>query len=445
VLEKHKIKNMKKITSIISTLFLAVVANAQSTYLINFTGTGATTNIDSIRVENLTSGAKVKLSGGDILRLNVTTGIDENSAASQLELTNFPNPFNGQTKISYYSEENTNILLSVTNVAGQVVAQLDAKVEIGKNNFNFLAPAAGVYFINVVNSSLNFSKKIVCNASSNATASLDFTGTEAGKIAEYQQTKQMVQQLRSAQATTVDMAYQTGSIIRFTGYSHAVTGMLTTIISDIPTNSKTLSFMFIVCMDADSNHYPVVKIGAQYWMAENLRTTRYSNRDTIIHAGDTTSWKETYEGAYCTFNDSLGIRAKNGRLYNWYAVSDPRDLSPAGWHVATIDDQDALTFTLDQDGFYSTGKGGLALKSTKSWDTKNGIDYYGFNGLATGERWIDGSFDERGMMGLFWLNSENDDQSSPLFFELYDGSDDFWQGVITPYIAGYAVRCVKNP
>ena len=32
-----------------------------------------------------------------------------------------------------------------------------------------------------------------------------------------------------------------------------------------------------------------------------------------------------------------------GKLYNWYAVNDPRGLAPAGWHVASDAEWTELT------------------------------------------------------------------------------------------------------
>lgn len=77
-----------------------------------------------------------------------------------------------------------------------------------------------------------------------------------------------------------------------------------------------------------------VTIGTQVWSLKNLDVTRYRNGDTIHHITDAQEWKNTTEGAWCWYNnDSATYAAKYGRLYNYYAVSDPRGLAPAGWHV----------------------------------------------------------------------------------------------------------------
>ena len=90
--------------------------------------------------------------------------------------------------------------------------------------------------------------------------------------------------------------------------------------------------------DIDGNVYKTVIIGTQEWMAENLKVTRYRNGDTIPNVTDTT-WLSLQSGAYCWYNndtnDTAAYKTTYGALYNWYAVSDSRNIAPIGWHVAS--------------------------------------------------------------------------------------------------------------
>lgn len=75
-----------------------------------------------------------------------------------------------------------------------------------------------------------------------------------------------------------------------------------------------------------------VTIGKQVWMAENLDTDRYRNGEPIRHAKSVEEWNDAIskqEGAWCTY----GNEPHGARLYNWFAVADPRGLAPDGWHV----------------------------------------------------------------------------------------------------------------
>ena len=98
----------------------------------------------------------------------------------------------------------------------------------------------------------------------------------------------------------------------------------------------------------DGQIYRTVKIGNQVWMAENLRATRYLNGDQIPNLTDNKQWSEDTLGAYCDPNNYTENAEVYGRLYNFYAVTDPRGLAPEGWHVATVDDWRTLIDELDK-------------------------------------------------------------------------------------------------
>jgi hypothetical protein len=78
------------------------------------------------------------------------------------------------------------------------------------------------------------------------------------------------------------MQYTSGDRLKFTGIS----GNYSTVLTDIPTGNKTITFDFIACTDGDNNHYPIVKTGAQTWMAENLKTTKYNSGADIPYITD---------------------------------------------------------------------------------------------------------------------------------------------------------------
>ena len=97
-----------------------------------------------------------------------------------------------------------------------------------------------------------------------------------------------------------------------------------------------------IVKDIDGNVYDTVKIGTQIWMVQNLKTTRYRNGDSIPNVTDAAIWANLTSGGYSNYSNELYYGTKYGRLYNWYAVSDSRNLAPAGWHVATSADWTAL-------------------------------------------------------------------------------------------------------
>lgn len=87
--------------------------------------------------------------------------------------------------------------------------------------------------------------------------------------------------------------------------------------------------------DLEGNVYRTVTINGREWMAENLRSTRYNNGDTIEYLYYMTDWNRTDSGAYCNYSHHPEADSVYGHMYNFYAASDPRGIAPPGWHVPT--------------------------------------------------------------------------------------------------------------
>ena len=125
--------------------------------------------------------------------------------------------------------------------------------------------------------------------------------------------------------------------------------------------------------DQDGNVYKTIVIGTQEWMAENLKVGRYQNGDAIPVV-EQSSWAGLTSGASCWFNsDSASYDCPYGRLYNWYAVTDSRNVCPSGWHVPTDQEWTVLTDQL----------GGEAIAGSKM--KPPGTDYWLPNPVATNE------------------------------------------------------------
>jgi hypothetical protein len=98
--------------------------------------------------------------------------------------------------------------------------------------------------------------------------------------------------------------------------------------------------------DIDGNVYHTITIGDQVWMIENLKTTRYRNGDSIPNVIESTYWIFLNSGVYCNYNNDTAYVETYGRLYNWYAAIDPRNIAPEGLESPItglgISDQDAF-------------------------------------------------------------------------------------------------------
>lgn len=107
-------------------------------------------------------------------------------------------------------------------------------------------------------------------------------------------------------------------------------------------------------VDIDGNVYTTVIIGDQQWTASNLTTTRYANGDSLRYVEDDEVWKDLLmpilkHGAWCYYQNDSTYNLEFGKLYNWSAVADERNLCPDGWRVPSDDDWHALARYLDPD------------------------------------------------------------------------------------------------
>ena len=93
--------------------------------------------------------------------------------------------------------------------------------------------------------------------------------------------------------------------------------------------------------DIDGNIYGITKIGKQYWTTKNLNVSRFRNGDPIPEAKTKDEWIQAgikKQAVWCYYDNDFKNGTKYGKLYNWYAVNDPRGLAPEGWDIPTDDD-----------------------------------------------------------------------------------------------------------
>jgi uncharacterized protein (TIGR02145 family) len=195
--------------------------------------------------------------------------------------------------------------------------------------------------------------------------------------------------------------------------------------------------------DIDGNEYKTITIGTQTWMAENLRTTKYRNGNPITEVTNNTSWSNLNTGGFCNYkntqnNDTI---ATFGRLYNWFAVSDSRNIAPTGWHVSTDDEWTTL---IDYLGGKSVAVGKLKETGTTHWTTPNtGADNSsGFTTLPGGNRYDDGTFKFIGNVGYWWSSNENDSYRAWLYSMNYNTS--YLGRLYINKNFGCSVRCLRD-
>lgn len=234
-------------------------------------------------------------------------------------------------------------------------------------------------------------------------------------------------------------------------------------------STVTVIYKEFTITDCQGNMYHIVKIGDQWWMAENLRCTEYdteseragaklstSNSYTsdpyCIDASNKNNWHSTkYSG-----NLSEEQISKLGYLYNWAATvglatadeaeaqeiafnGSRQGICPNGWHVPT----DAEWRTLQS--YVGSNEGGK-LGATSGWyNNGNGTDEYFFAALPAGyaESRI---LDDVGASANFWTATPSSSHFG--YFAsgriIHYSSDKLYSYAPLSKFKALSVRCVKN-
>jgi len=210
--------------------------------------------------------------------------------------------------------------------------------------------------------------------------------------------------------------------------------------------------------DSEGNEYHTISIGSQTWMVENLSVTKFRNGEAIPSVTDNGEWEKLKTPAQCAYNTNTETNSihKFGRLYNYFAVKDARNIAPEGWHVATTADWNELSDYLETNmGVSDSIAQAIAsktdwsesqfLKSIGSLDPETYMSVNntsGFAALPSGIRADYGQFTSVGVYCAWWVNAGTSGDDA--FFRSLNnygatiGQNQFNQSF------GLSVRCVKD-
>lgn len=193
--------------------------------------------------------------------------------------------------------------------------------------------------------------------------------------------------------------------------------------------------------DYDGNIYHVVTIGTQQWLVENLKVTHYRNGDAVPNVTDGIQWSSLTSGAFCNYDNDENNATEYGRLYNWYAISDNRYITPPGWHIPTDAE---FTTLINYLGGESLAGGKLKESGLEHWLSPNtgATNESGFTALPGGNRANDGNFNYQQSNAFFWSSTELSTN--------YTWNWQLWFGytqldrTYNNKSYGYSVRCLKD-
>ncbi len=219
--------------------------------------------------------------------------------------------------------------------------------------------------------------------------------------------------------------------------------------------------------DRDGRTYKTVKIGDQWWMAENL------------NYADSVKTPSLLKRNWC-YNNEPDSCSKYGRLYTWTAAIDSVKIAtdserpcfcssewlcynsdrrkcvlpdtvpgicPSGWHLPHYREWDVLMEAVggessgdvlrSQSGWYSNG----------DWYDDKGLDSFGFNALPAGEGYcsLDSCYFDRVVTHAhFWTSVEIPSHSHEAnLMNLWYPRREGWI-IGEPKDFGHSIRCVKD-
>jgi uncharacterized protein (TIGR02145 family) len=209
--------------------------------------------------------------------------------------------------------------------------------------------------------------------------------------------------------------------------------------------------------DQEGQTYKTIVIGSQEWMAENLNTSTYRNGEPILTNLSSEEWENTIntqQGAWYYYNNNPSNSCPYGKLYNWYACVDSRNLCPSGWHIPSDAEWSEMINYLDPnaDGGSNTGNyAGGKLKSLGTLEEGTGSFFSpnygatnssGFSAVAGSGCNSAGTFANLGTNGTWWSSTSY-------------GANQAWIRIVGAYgdnvsrfgvyrQGGYSVRCVMD-
>ncbi len=428
---------------------LSILSAAGQDITITFTGSGETTVIDSVNATNLRTGQSITLPGDGILRLVRNTGIQLPEEQSGRYII-FPNPFPGSTTLVTAVDKPQAVNLYIRNLIGQTVAQTRVLIPAGANRFDLTLSESGIYSISLETESGVTSTKVICTTTREGHNRISYQGLASGMLNHPGH--------REVKAMNGDfiLGYEEDDIILYRCYS----GLMTTLKTDSPKASGTLSVVFASCADAAGVNYPVVKIGTQTWMAQNLAYLPAVGPSNIGSDTEKHYYVYGYEGTSTTEATATDNYHQYGVLYNWPAALDGhagssevpsgvRGVCPEGWHLPSDDEWKVLEIYLgmseldaEEYEWRDSGDVGKKIKSSTGWYRDgNGDNSSGFTALPAGCRYNTGVFDGRTYRAYFWSATER--FSNPRSRNLNYLNNGSGRSSYTKR-SGFSVRCIRD-
>ena len=225
---------------------------------------------------------------------------------------------------------------------------------------------------------------------------------------------------------------------------NAMYGFLILVITLITSLSSMQVEAAALPLDIDGNAYSFVTIGKKVWMRDNLNVSRYRNGDPIRQAKTNEEWLDAAakkEGAWCYYKNDPANAAQFGRLYNWYAVNDPRGIIPSGWHLPSKEDWMEVATVLTGSSPSEESK----LHPLSTWRypalaVDNSIHFHAEPGGLRGTEEM--AFLFLGESAFIWASAEQ--APNLAWYAQFDFHNAIINIAAQEKMTGCAVRCIKD-
>ena len=203
--------------------------------------------------------------------------------------------------------------------------------------------------------------------------------------------------------------------------------------------------------DVDNNTYKTIKIGNQWWMAENLKVTKFRNGVSIAQNQNAGDWQSVVSSSYCIYDNNT---AAPGLLYNFFVVVDTNIVAPIGWHVPSDEEWKILERNIgmsstdaDKLSWRGNTEGEkLKIEAPQGWTTYDDVwstNESGFSALAGSCRLFNGTWGSPGLFATgFWWSSTSAGNDAWYRYLDYKKTNVFRFYGSKKY--GFSIRCVKD-
>ncbi len=141
--------------------------------------------------------------------------------------------------------------------------------------------------------------------------------------------------------------------------------------------------------------------------------TTFRNGDPIPYVDDPIAWNTTLGPAWCWVDNQ--VNSPFGKLYNWYALMDTRNIAPVGYHVPTSNEWSQSLIT----NVFNSGKTPNDFRSINSlyWDNNAGAtDYFGIDARGSGRRTPAGLFEDKKTKKYYWYDGTGNPSGYWMYF-----------------------------